>query len=82
MSLSGVAAKRTLCEVLREINDELQGHALHHKILPKLREAESMGKRMAMKLFQNNKEFDKDWWAANLEVAAKTEMRLNKRYIT
>lgn len=40
MSLRGAAESRTLCEVLREINDILQGNPIHEEILPKLIEAE------------------------------------------
>jgi len=35
MSLRGAVEKRTLCEVLREINDLLQGQPIHKQVLPK-----------------------------------------------
>ena len=82
MSLRGAAQLRTLCEVLREINDELQGNPAHPRILPKLREAEAMAKKMAMKLYQNNKKFDEGWWKANPQAAQKLERRLSENYIS
>lgn len=81
MSLNFVAEKRTVCEVLREINDKLQGTLEHEKILPLLREAETMCKKMSRKLFEYNKDFDKDWWEQNKDVAEKLERRLNENYI-
>ena len=82
MSLKFVSDARTVCEVLREINDELQGLPVHAKVLPKLREAEGMCKRMAKKLVSYNKNFDAGWWKANPDKAAKIERRLNQKYIT
>ena len=82
MSMNFAAAKRTVCEVIREINDDLQGNPAHDTVLPKLREAEQMCKRMAKKLYEYNKDFDKDWWAANPNQAAKMERRLNESYLS
>ena len=82
MSLNFAADKRTICEVLREINDALQGNEAHPKTLPLLREAEQMAKKMAKKLYEHDKEFDKYWWATNPEAMKKMERRLNENYIS
>jgi hypothetical protein len=82
MSLRGCCEKRTLCEVLREINDTLQGSALHKQILPKLVEAESMGKRMAKKLEEYNKQVFAGWWADNPDYDKDLQRRMNENYIS
>ena len=82
MSMRFVAQKRTLCEVLREINDALQGNPAHQEVLPKLREAEQMAKRMAKALYKHSREFDRDWWDANPGYAEKLERRMNENYIS
>lgn len=56
---------RTICEVLREINDSLRGNELHAVIFPKLQECEIMAKKMSRKLRKYSKEWDKDWWEKN-----------------
>ena len=51
MSLKEAARVRTVCEVLREINDLHQEQTTHDKAVRKLLcEAEDMGKRMSRKL--------------------------------
>lgn len=82
MSMRSANGKRTLCEVLREINDVLQGDPLHPVILPKLVEAERMSKRMAQKLYENNKQFDAGWWKDNTDYEADLKRRMAKNYIT
>ena len=82
MSLRGNCEKRTLCEVLREINDATQGSALHPVVLPKLREAEKMAKKMAGKLVEYNKDIFSDWWAKNPDYEADIQKRLSQTYIT
>ena len=82
MSMRGACEKRTLCEVIREINDKLQGKPLHREILPLLVEAESMGKRMARKLEEYNKAVFADWWKANPDYAADLKRRTNENYIS
>jgi len=82
MSLRCSSNNRTLCEVLREINDVLQDHVIHKQILPKLIEAEKMGKRMAGKLMEYNKQVFADWWEKNPDYEADMKLRLNKNYIT
>jgi len=80
--LNFAADKRTICEVLREINDLMQGEPVHVKALPLLVEAEGMAKRMSRKLYEYDKEYDKDWWDVNPESATKMERRLNENYIS
>lgn len=82
MSLKFVNIQRTLCEVLREINDELQGSELHPVILPKLKEAEQMGKRMSKALYRYNRHYDAGWWEQNAEYEKLIRLRHSKNYIT
>lgn len=82
MSLRGAADLRTLCEVLREINDALQGNEQHEVVLPLLVEAEGMAKKMSRKLYDNNRKYDEGWWKANPGAAQKIERRLNEHYIS
>ena len=82
MSMKFVSDARTVCEVIREINDELQGSDVHKRILPKLREVEGMCKKMAKKLYENNKKFDDGWWKNNTDKTSKIERRLNENYIS
>lgn len=72
---------RTLCEVLREIND------LHQEQKPKDRktrkllcEAEDMAKRMAFKLKEYNKHYDAGWWKDNPDYEKDLDRRLSKKY--
>ena len=81
MSLRGTCEKRTVCEVLREINDTLQVNPIHKSILPKLIDAERMCKKMAGKLFEYNKEFDAGWWENNPNHQEDLKKRLNTNYI-
>lgn len=61
-----VSGTRTLCEVLREINDNSQDDSLKDKKTRRLlAEAVDMAKRMARKLVEYNKEYDKGWWDKN-----------------
>lgn len=73
---------RTLCEVLREINDMHQSDSEHDKIVrKKLSEAEDMGKRMDKKLLQYNKDVYKDFWEANKDYEEDLQRRLDTKYI-
>lgn len=81
MSLRGVYGERTLCEVLREINDLLQGNKIHKQILPKLIECEDMAKRMSRKLRKYSREWDKDWWEKNKDFDEDIIRRENIRYV-
>lgn len=81
MSMRSANGHRTLCEVLREINDKLQGLDIHKEVLPRLIEAERMAKRMAQKLYENNKKFDEGWWAKNPDYEKDLQLRMSKTYI-
>jgi len=81
MSLRGAYSLRTLCEVLREINDTLQGNEVHKKIHPLLIEAEDMAKRMSRKLREYNREWDYGWWKENKDFEDDLIRRENEIYI-
>jgi len=81
MSLRGVYSLRTICEVLREINDVLQGSAGHKKVHPLLIEAEDMAKKMSRKLREYNREWDTGWWEENKDFEDDLINRENERYI-
>jgi len=81
MSMRSVADKRTVCEVLREINDLIQQSSLRPKVTPLLFEAEQMCKKMTRKLYEYNKEFDKDWWENNKNIEEKLKRRLDENYV-
>jgi hypothetical protein len=81
MSLKSASKLRTLCEVVREINDILQGDKIHEKILPKLIEVEYMAKKMEKKLLEYNKNGFPDWWAENSDYEKDLERRLNESYL-
>lgn len=73
---------RTVCEVLREINDLHQGDTRHDRaVRKKLVEAEAMAKRMSRKLLEYNEEVYKDWWERNPNYKAKLLRRMNKSYL-
>lgn len=72
--------KRTVCEVLRDINDLCQDEN-QTEIRKLLYEAEYMCKRMALKLKEYNKDWDAEWWAANPEYEKKLDERMKKSYI-
>ena len=83
MSIRGASKQRTICEVLREINDLHQGNSRHDKeVRKKLSEAEDMGKRMSTKLKEYNKNVYKDWWEKNPDYERDLDRRLKKKYIT
>ena len=56
----------TICEVLRCINDRLQGSE-YSDVRDMLALAEVMAKRMSGKLVEYSKESNEDWWAENVE---------------
>jgi hypothetical protein len=82
LSLRGSTTVRTICEVLREINDELQGTARHPLVLPLLIEAEGMAKRMSRKLVEYNKDVYKGWWEKNPDYEADIKRRLSETYVS
>ena len=70
---------RTICEVLREINDLVQeDNSKDAKIRKLVVEAFGMGKRMAKKLFEYNERFDADWWAKNPDYNKKVKGELRR----
>lgn len=82
-SMRNAAAHRTICEVLREINDMHQGTSqLDITTRSKAYEAMQMAKRMDRKLKEYNKEYDAGWWEANKDYEADLERRLATDYIT
>ena len=81
MSLRGAFPKRTLCEVLREINDIHQGSTpVDIKTRGLLVEAEAMGKKMSFKLLEYNKDVYADWWKDNPDYEKKLRERMTKSY--
>jgi hypothetical protein len=83
MSLRKADETRTICEVLREINDIIQDDSsLVKSILPKLIEAETMAKKMAKKLVEYNKEIFSDWWEVNSDYEEDLKRRIEKSYLT
>lgn len=74
---------RTLCEVLREINDLHQGDTEHDReVRRKLTEAEGMAKKMAFRLLDYNKDAFREWWDDNPEYEKRLRKRLSKKYCT
>jgi len=83
MSMKITNKQRTLCEVLREINDIHQGEGRHAMVVrTKLAEAEKMAKKMSKKLYEYNKEYDAGWWEENPRYEEALRARMNKRYCT
>ena len=72
MSMRDTNERRTICEVLREINDVVTDPVLRIK----LAEVENMAKRMMLKLLEYNKDVDKDWWEANSDYEADLKRRM------
>lgn len=84
MSLRRATKIRTLCEVLREINDLHQGETKHdRKVRKRLVEIERMAKKMSYKLLEYNKEYDKEWWETieGKEREKRLRKRLSKSYL-
>lgn len=82
-SMKHACTARTVCEVLREINDLHQGPSKADKITRTLLcEAERMCKRMSLKLKEYNKKYDAGWWEANPDYEKDLDKRLNKNYCT
>ena len=81
MSLRNASTMRTICEVLREINDLLQGCSVHLAVLPKLAEAERMAKKMEHKLIEYNKNGFPEWWEENKDYEIDLRERLKTSYL-
>ncbi len=74
--------KRTICEVLREMNDMHQNITRHDiKMRKRLSECQVMAKKMVKKLYENSKTFDKDWWNENPEYEKALQQRIQKDYL-
>lgn len=81
--IRGANNVRTICEVLREINDLVQENsAKDAKIRDLVVEAFEMGKKIVQKLYEYNKEIDKEWWVENkkYERKIKKELRAGLNY--
>lgn len=59
-------SRLTICEVLRQINDKVQGDGLED-VRDLLATAEFMAKRIVAKLREYNEQFDAEWWVNNPE---------------
>lgn len=82
MSMRDAAHSRTICEVLREINDIHQGDTqIDISTRAMCREAVDMAKRMDRKLKEYNQEWDKEWWDANPDVNEDIERRMAVDYL-
>lgn len=83
MSMRDASNARTVCEVLREINDLVQGRNSNDKAIRKLlSEAETMAKKMSLKLLEYNKEFFQDYWEKNPDKEKDLKIRMSKHYLT
>lgn len=87
MTMRGACKLRTICEVLREINDFMQPDitvADKEKavIRHKLGEAEAMAKKMDSKLLKYAKKYHKKFFADNPEYELALQRRMNERYVT
>jgi hypothetical protein len=73
---------RTVCEVLREINDMHQIDNEHDKTVRiKLIEVQSMAKKMSYELFKYSKKRFKNWWKKNYDYEKDVRERLSKDYL-
>ena len=77
------AKNRTICEVLREVDDiAYESDIEQYKILrAKLIEAEKMAKKMSRKLYEYNKKWDKGWWEKNKDYEEDLLKRLERQEI-
>lgn len=74
-------SSRTVCEVLREIQDMHQEQTIHDKAIRiKLCEAEDMCKRMSIKLMEYNKKVFSGWWKKNPDYEKRLALRHNTKY--
>lgn len=72
---------RSVCEILREINDLCQGEeSKDYQIRDKCSEAIYKAKRMAKKLKEYNKNYNAGWWEDNKEYEASLEKRMQLEY--
>ena len=77
MSMKSRHPKRTLCEVLRLINDIVQSDSEEHRqIRDLLAEAEHKAKRVVRKLVEYNQKEHAEWWEENQDFKAHVEREL------
>jgi len=77
-----VSHRRTICEVLRELNDNFQENSDHDKdVRKRLLEIMVMAKRMQYKLLDYNKKGNRDWWAENKNYEKALKKRMRKSYL-
>jgi hypothetical protein len=82
MSMRDASHSRTVCEVLREINDLHQGDTqIDISTRALLREAVDMAKRMDRKLKEYNQQWDSQWWDDNPDADADMERRMAIDYL-
>lgn len=83
MSMRDASNARTICEVLRMANDLNQGDSKREKMTRKLlAEAETMAKKMSLKLLEYNQEVFKDYWQENPDKESDLKIRMSKHYLT
>lgn len=83
MTMRGSYPRRTICEVLREINDIVQGtDEVSVTIRKKLALCERMAKKMQTKLIEYSGDHHTEWWKKNPNHKANLEKRLTETYIT
>jgi len=75
---------RTLCEVLREIQDEHQDPKAEHDLLvrKRLAEAEVMAKKIMRKLLSYSKKYNKKFFKENPDYEKDLLRRLDTNYLT
>lgn len=82
LMLHNASPHRTVCEVLRAINDIHQGDEQEDLTTRALvREAVDMAKRMDLKLKEYSKQYDRDWWEDNPDYEADLERRMSVDYL-
>lgn len=81
MTMLTASTLRSPCELLRKINDLVQGDTEKEKIIRRLcAEAEHSTKRLAQELNKYKKEAWKGWWAENKEFEKDIDRRLKPNY--
>lgn len=78
MTIMGASHKRTICEVLREIQDVISDDM----VITKLIEAEHMAKRMSAKMIEYNKDVFNDFWEENEDYELDILRRMETQYKT
>ena len=80
MSMRAHNNRLTICEVLRQINDRLQG-GVFSDIRDMLALAEQMAKKMSKKLQEYNENEDPNWWVEHNTVRENLIRELNEYLI-